>query len=386
VARPLGAQELTYWKAQPGPQTKFVDSEAFEAVYGGARGGGKTDAVLGDFSFHAHRHKGAARGLIVRRTRPALEPAIRRGAEIFGAYAAVWSESRSRFEWPSGASLAFRHLDNDADANLYQGHDYTRVYVEELTQFPSPIPVDKLKATLRSAAGVRCAFRATCNPGGAGHSWVKARYIDPGPYVETEEGGLTRVFIPARVADNPALLDNDPTYVERLRQVGSESLVRAWLEGDWDVSEGAFFDVWSMKNIVAPFHVPDWWTRLRSFDWGYASPFSVGWWAVASDDRASEGPAGPIVIPRGALVRYREWYGQGRVGFGPRLEAEDIAAGILERERAAKERVEFGVADPAIWARQSGPSVGERMAVAGVCFYPGDNTRVGRAGAMSGWD
>jgi len=69
---------------------------------------------------------------------------------------------------PSGAVIYFRYLDNDADADLYQGHDYSRVYVEELTQFPTPGPVDKLKATLRSAAGAPCRFRATCNPGGPG--------------------------------------------------------------------------------------------------------------------------------------------------------------------------------------------------------------------------
>ena len=91
--------------------------------------------------------------------------------------------------------LYFRYLDNDADADLYQGHDYSRVYVEELTQFPSPGAVDKLKATLRSAAGAPCGFRATCNPGGPGHNWVKARYIDPGP----KENGV-RPAVPSKGA------------------------------------------------------------------------------------------------------------------------------------------------------------------------------------------
>ena len=115
-----------------------------------------------------------------------------------------------------------------------------------------------------------------------------------------------RMFIPARLADNPKLAQNDPLYVSRLRQSGSGQLVRAWLDGDWNIIEGAFFDKWSARNIVRPFAIPALWTRLRSFDWGYAAPFSVGWWAVASDpyDAGGERP-----IPRGALVRYREWYG-----------------------------------------------------------------------------
>ena len=110
------------WQPQPGPQADFVQSQAFEVVYGGARGGGKTDAVLGEFASHTDRHGAAARGLMVRRTRPALEPTIARAREIFRPQGAIWRAAKSRFEWPSGAVLYFRHLDNDADADLYQGH------------------------------------------------------------------------------------------------------------------------------------------------------------------------------------------------------------------------------------------------------------------------
>ncbi len=151
----MGAGRLTLWRPQPGPQTQFVKNRAFEVIYGGARGGGKTDAVLGEFGLHALRHGRHACGLIVRRTRTAFERTIDRARQIYGPQGGRWCGKRDRFEWRSGASLAFRHLDNDADANNYQGHSYTRVYVEELTHFPSPGPVDKLKATLRS--GPACA-------------------------------------------------------------------------------------------------------------------------------------------------------------------------------------------------------------------------------------
>jgi hypothetical protein len=380
------------WEAQAGPQKAFVTSPVFEVVYGGARGGGKTDGALGDFAMHVARFGAAAKGLLVRRHRVALEPTIARARRIFEGDGARWLEARSRFEWPCGARLYFRYLDNDADADLYQGHDYTRVYVEELTQFPNPAPVDKLKATLRSAAGAHCGFRATCNPGGPGHNWVKARYIDPGaydiiaePFRNPFDGTVTqlkRQFIPARLADNPALLENDPDYIPRLQQSGSAELVRAWLEGDWNVIQGAFFDGWSNRNIVEPFAIPHDWQRLRSFDWGYAAPFSVGWWALVDEDyRVRPG----LVLPRGALVRYREWYGcTGRPGEGVRLDAEAIAQGILERE--ARETIREAVADPAIFSQDGGPSIGERMRRAGVWFRRADNTRVGKAGAMSGWD
>ena len=381
------------WAAQPGPQEAFVLSPVFEVVYGGARGGGKTDAALGDFARHAQRYGAGAKGLLVRRHRVALEPTIARARQVVaGPEGGKWVEARSRFEWASGAMLYFRYLDNDADADLYQGHDYSRVYVEELTQFPNPVAVDKLKATLRSAAGTPCAFRATCNPGGPGHAWVKARYIDPGlgePIAESFRNPfdgtvseLKRQFIPARLADNPALLNNDPGYVARLQQSGSAELVRAWLEGDWNVIQGAFFDGWSNRNIVAPFAIPRHWLRLRAFDWGYAAPFSVGWWAQVAEDT----PARPgLTLPRGCLVRYREWYGStGRPGEGLRLEAEAVARGIVERE--AGETVRFAVADPSIFRQDGGASIGERLRRAGVAFRPADNTRVGRAGALSGWD
>jgi hypothetical protein len=378
------------WMPQPGPQTAFITCKAFEVIYGGARGGGKTDAALGDFAWHVLDYGGAARGLMVRRSRTALEPTIARARQVFASDGTfpggAWHEAKSRFVWRSGAVLYLRHLDNDADADLYQGHDYTRVYVEELTQFPYAGPVDKLKATLRSAAGALCGFRATCNPGGPGHNWVKARYIDAGAIrvlndtLESPFDGssviLDRTFVPARLTDNRRLVDIDPLYVARLQQSGSAQLVKAWLEGDWNIIDGAFFDQWSARNIIAPFEIPAFWTRIRSFDWGYAVPFSVGWWAVASDDFAT--PRGGV-IPRGALVRYREWYGSsGRAGEGLRLSAEAVARGIRQRE--AHETIHHGVADPSIFREDGGPSIGARLRAAGIAFRPADNTR------HSGWD
>ncbi|MGH7745690.1 MAG: terminase large subunit domain-containing protein, partial [Candidatus Dormibacteria bacterium] len=369
------------WEPQPGPQTDFVLCPHDEVIYGGARGGGKTDATLGEFAIHAAEFGRLAFGLLVRRSRTALEPTIDRAKQIYGPLGVAWHEQKSRFVWPSGAILSCQYLDRDADADRYQGHSYTRVYVEELTQFVSPYPVYKLKATLRSAAGVPCGFRATCNPGGPGHNWVKARYIDPGPWVVVERDGLTCVYIPARLADNPALLANDPDYVARLRQSGSAELVRAWLEGDWSVIEAAFFDAWSGRNVLRPLTIPSFWTRFCAFDWGFAAPFSVGWWALASDDFAA--PEGPV--PRGALIRYREWYGSsGRPNEGLRLTAEQVAAGVVERSRG--EEIAFSVADPSIFRQDGGPSLAERMRRAGVTFRPADNTRVGKAGALSGWD
>jgi hypothetical protein len=346
---------------------------------------------LGDFARHARLWKSGAQGLMVRRTRAALEPTIGRARQIFARDGAKWVQSRSCFEWPSGARLAMRHLANDHDAALYQGHGYSRVYVEELTQFPHAAPVDKLKATLRSAAGAPCAFRATCNPGGPGHTWVKQRYIDAGDarvraVIKNPLGGgdlqTDRLFIPARLADNPALIAEDPDYAARLAQSGSELLVRAWLDGDWSVVLGAFFDGWSPRNIVRPFKIPEDWTRFISFDFGLAAPFSVGWWAVVSEPLSMAS----YRLPRGALVRYREWYGADAEGNGLRLTALQIAQGILQRQMG--EPAPSGVADPSIFHQQqgTGPTIAEVMRTAGITFRPADNTRVGKLGALSGWN
>jgi hypothetical protein len=375
-----------------------VRCPVFEACYGGARGGGKTDGSLGDFLIHQSRYGQHARALFVRRKLVDLEDAIERAKDIYEPVGAKWHEQKSFFRFPNGAILRMRYLERDKDAQNYQGHAYTRVYVEELTQFADPAPLDKLKGTLRSANGVPCAYRATCNPGGPGHAWVKARYIDAGAFNVVKESfrnpfdgtsvSLSRVFIPARLTDNPKLLKSDPLYVAKLQQTGSAALVKAWLEGDWSIVDGAFFDCWRPSlHVVRPFSVPDHWMRFRSFDWGSASPFSVGWWAVASEPYECEN----VTIPRGAMVRYREWYGAKRdaagisiPNVGLKLSAEQVAEGILERE--AGDSIRYGVADPSIAKEDGGPSIKSRMALKGVHWKAADNARVARKGAMGGWD
>jgi hypothetical protein len=197
--------------------------------------------------------------------------------------------------------LNMAYLETDQDAQNYQGWSLTRVYVEELTQYADSKSIFKLFATLRSPVpGIRCQFRATCNPGGPGHHWVKSWAIDIGPLTPTTDPstGLTRVFIPAKLSDNPALTTNDPQYVNRLRASGSPELVRAWLEGDWNVIEGAFFPEFATaRHVLAPFRVPDHWVRFRSMDWGSAKPFSVGWWAHVPDDTTHSSNPGRV-LPR----------------------------------------------------------------------------------------
>jgi hypothetical protein len=189
----------------------------------------------------------------------------------------------------------------------------------------------------------------------------------------------TRLFIPSKVTDNKYL---NETYVANLFQVGSPELVRAWLEGDWSVVEGSFFAEFCSKNIIAPFSVPPEWLRYRSMDWGSAKPFSVGWWCVVSDDYQLEDGR---TLPRGALVRYREWYGASSPNVGLKMTAEEVATGIVKR--SGQESFAYTVCDPSIFAQSGGTSLAERMWKAGLQgLRRGDNRRVGQLGALGGWD
>lgn len=377
------------WQPQPGPQTALIECPIFEVFFGGARGGGKTESSLGDWLHHSSLYAADAIGIFVRRRYKQLSEVIARAKQLFKPLGAVWNEQRSEFLMPNGARLKFVYLERDSDAEEYQGHSYTRVYVEEIGNFPSYTPIGKLKATLRSAVGVPCGFRATGNPGGPGHQWVKARYIDPAPngykvITESEEieiDGKTivitasRVFIPSKIQDNKLLLRNDPGYLLRLKQSGSAALVKAWLEGDWNAIDGVFFDEWDpTKHILSN----DWFSkipanalRFRSFDWGSAAPFCCHWWAL------SDGSWG---LPRDALVMYREWYGASGPNKGLKMNADLVAQGIVEREKG--ERIRYGVADPSIFIRNGGPSIAETMSVHRCNWRRGDNKRIPGAEQM----
>lgn len=361
------------WAPQPGPQVAAIDAAwCPELLFGGARGGGKSDFLLGDYAAGVPIGE-AWRGVLFRRTYPELEELIARSRALYPQCfpGAEYRESSKDWRFPSGATLRMRYIERDADASRYQGHQYTWIGWDELTQWPSNAPYKMLFACLRSAANVpHKRIRSSANPGGPGHQWVKARFIDPAPRgYELLRDGSERMFIPSKVQDNRALLDADPTYIDRLRMVGSAELVRAWLEGDWDVVTGAYFDCWGPQHVLRPCELPDHWLRFRSLDWGSFRPFSIGWWAVASEDfDHDEGR-----IPKGALVRVNEWYGASEPNVGLKLTVEQVAAGILDRTASAQQ---YTVADPATFIQDGGPSIAERMLKAGVPLRRGDNKRV----------
>lgn len=381
------------WAPQPGPQTEAITAEwCPEILYGGAVGGGKSDFLIGDYLQDVPTYGQAWRGIMFRRTYPELEELIFRSREIYPQTGAEWNEQKKTWTWPNGAHLKMRYIESDKDVLRYQGHQYTWIGFDELTQWATLYPYRYLRSRLRSAHAVPTKrIRAASNPGGPGHLEVKTYFVDPAPagYVPIvdDKTGLERMFIPSRLENNTILIQRDPTYIDRVRGLGSETLVKALLEGDWSVIEGAFFDCWSaQRHVIRPFQIPEHWLRFRSMDWGSASPFSVGWWAVPSDDFEHDNR----IIPRGAMVRYREWYGVKMdngiavPNVGLKMTAEEVADGIKQRE--AGEKISYGVLDPSAFAQDGGPSIAERMMGRGVGFRRADNKRVGTKGALGGWD
>jgi hypothetical protein len=213
----------------------------------------------------------------------------------------------------------------------------------------------------------------------SGNSQVKQRFISPAPQggVPLNDGGDMAVFIPSRVQDNSILMENDPKYMERLKSIKDPALRAAWLEGDWDVVLGGYFDdVWdASKHIVRDFAPPKHWPRICGMDWGTARPFSIGWYAVSDGE-----PVGSVHLPKGSLVRYDEWYGcvKGEPNTGLRLTSSQVAAELLVREsqRGESQLMFDRIADTSIFDQDDGPSIGERFAEAGVVWRKADKRRI----------
>ena len=255
-----GGERPVAWAPQPGPQTWLLSCPVEDILFGGARGGGKSDALLGDWLEHSGRYGAAARGILFRRSMPSLEEILARAQEIFPLVGALWVSGIKTWKFSNGARLKLRWLDRDQDADNYQGHSYSWVGIDESGTWPSPGPIDKLRATLRSAAGVPCVMRQTANPGGVGHQWLKERYVGPStplvPFFDAERR-VHRVFIPSKLRDNRILMQADPNYMDRIKSSGPPWLVRAWLDGDWDASAGdSFFTEDSLLLSGAPVEWP----------------------------------------------------------------------------------------------------------------------------------
>jgi hypothetical protein len=341
--------------------------------------------LLGDFAQDVPRPYGKHwHGILFRKTYPQLEDLISRSKEIYPPWfpGCHWSNQTKTWTWPNGATLKLRFMESDDDWMEYWGHAYTWIGWDELALWGSSVPYVRMKARLRGAAAAipNKRIRASANPGGPGHHWVRAYWkIEEYPFGDhtfwAEDGSqMRRLFVKARLKDNKIGIANDPGYEMRLEGAGNANFVRAIKDGDWSVIAGAYFPEFRLDvHVIAPFEIPEHWARIRGMDWGSAKPFCVHWAAVS--DGIVDG------IPRGALVFYREWYGwNGEPNTGCKLTAEEVGNGVRERET---EKMADEVLDPSAFTRDGGPSIAERM---NLNWRHADNARVARQGAMGGWD
>jgi hypothetical protein len=368
------AEQNIIFQPNPGPQTHFLAANEREVLYGGAAGGGKSYAMLADplrYMYHPQFS-----GLLLRHTTEELRELIWKSQEMYPKiYPGIkWSERKMQWVAPSGARLWFSYLDRDEDVLRYQGLAFSWVGFDELTQWGTPFAWNYMRSRLRSTASdLPIYMRATTNPGGPGHAWVKKMFIDPSkpgksfwatdidtgetlsyPKGHSKEGLplFRRRFIPALLTDNPYLADQGD-YETMLLSL-PEHQRKQLLEGNWDVSEGAAFPEFNRAiHVVDSFEIPKNWVKFRSCDYGYGSFSAVLWFAVS--------PAEQIIV-------YRELYVS-------KVLAKDLAQMVLELEQNDGQ-IKYGVLDSSCWHKRgdTGPSLAEQMIMQGCRWRPSDRS------------
>lgn len=322
--------DKNFWKPNSEPQRTFLSLpfDIKEALYGGAAGGGKTEALLflpivshvfvdnhGKLvppSFatqypdlcrrvHFYEHPDF-RGIFFRRTFPQLEQSIiPRAREIYeDLFGAKYNEAKHFFTFPSGAIQFLSYLNSDEDARKHDTAEYNLITFEELTHFEEYHYL-RLISRRRSSSVLPSITRAAATPGGIGHTWVKERFISPdrlGRKIIYEENtpSQKRIFIPARAYDNVDLLRNTPDYLEQLKLL-PEAEAKALIEGDWDAFSGQVFTEFRAKPYPTEppnaIHVIDdesvqieyWWPKIIAIDWGFTHNTAVVWLAISPDER-----------------------------------------------------------------------------------------------------
>jgi len=367
-------------KWYPNPRQELaLQRVEFEVLYGGARGGGKTDCGLAWLTEYLENPK--FRGLVIRKNADDLSDWIDRASRMYSGIGVRIAYRPAILTFPSGAIIRTGHLKDDQAYTKYQGHEYHRMLIEELTQIPDEKRYLQLVASCRSTISeLKPQVFLTTNPGGLGHHWVKERFVDVGIPMEphTTADDMTRIFIPATIDDNPILIEKDPRYVKMLDSLRSsdEELWKAWRLGSWDTFAGQFFrefrrDLHTIRAFIprasVPIHV--------GMDWGYTASF-VCLAMVMIEEKTQDGVAfNRVIVFReidGVEKKPEEW------------------ARIIEKH-IPMEQVEYIMADPAMFHKvQDGSiSIADQFKTVwidnGYKLKPANNDRLGGAAILHKW-
>lgn len=376
---------LTLILEEPNERQKlFLAAHTKHIGYGGARGGGKSWAVRNKAIRLCLRYKGI-KVIIIRRTYPELlnnhiNPLL---TVLHGI--AKYNKTEKVFRFGNGSTINFGYCNADKDLLQYQGAEYDVIFLDEATQLQE-MWIKKITACVRGVNDFPKRIYYTCNPGGASHGYFKRIFIDK----KYEEGEVPEdySFTQALVTDNKALMESQPDYVRQLEALPSK-LRDAWLYGRWDIFEGQFFEDLRLTpdldlcasagitpeqaltqrrftHVIKPFEIPRGWNIMRSYDFGYNKPFSLGYWAVDYD---------------GILYRIMEMYGCTQtpdegVKWSPDEQFKRIRDFEKEHLWLKGRKIVDSVADPAIWDSSRGESIAETAAKYGLYFSPGDHERI----------
>ena len=368
-------------------QHAFLSAKPKHVGFGGARGGGKSWSVRTKAKILAAVYPGIKQ-LIVRRTYPELVNNHINTLidELHGV--ARYNKSEKMFTFTNGSTIKFGYCNADKDLDQYQGAEYDVIFLDEATQLQE-MWIKKITACLRGVNNFPKRIYYTCNPGGVSHGYFKRLFIDR--KYEDGENPEDYCFIQALVTDNKALMKSQPDYIKQLEALPPK-LRDAWLYGRWDVYEGQFFETFRTEpdrvkcheagislehaktegrwtHVIKPLDLNAGnrrgWKIYRSYDFGYAKPFSCAWWAIDYD---------------GTMYRILELYGCTKtpnegVKWTPDQQFQEIAR-IEQQHPWLKGRNIQGVADPAIWDKSRGESIADTAAKYGVYFVPGDHERI----------
>ena len=311
------------------------------------------------------------RGLVIRRNYDDLKDWIDRAKFMYRYMNVKVTGNPAQFEFPSGAKIWTGHLSNEDAWTKYLGQESQKIAIEELTLIPNELDYLRLISSARSTIpGLSAQVFGTTNPGGPGHAWVKARFVDVSrneTYFD-KTSRKSRIFIPSKVTDNPTIMREEPEYIDSLKALPDE-LRRAWLDGDWDIFSGQFFQKWRHDiHVVDDFDIPNEWYKYRSIDYGFAAPFAVGFYAVDF---------------KGNIYLYREHYEAG-------MELSHHIDRIIEL--SGDERYMMTVGDPSMWIRnpqntnRSDVAAPTNMSIADIMGRHGINIIKANNERVNGWN